>query len=604
MASQFFFHRLGRLQDRRQFRGQNNTKKNAQHLYFRLLRAIDKCGGYGKLFKLTMKIALAQLNPTVGDIKGNCALMQSALQRLAGKRPDIVIFPELFLVGYPPRDLLTRSWFIQQAEAALNEVKELSRRFPAAILFGTVTRATSTRGLFNTAILIQNGEELFRQAKTLLPYYDVFDEQRYFDPAPGINIFPFQGQKLGITICEDAWSVLPEVSPASPPTLKLSYPVDPVARQAELGADLFINIAASPFWLGKQHLRLEIARTHSRRHQRPFVFVNLVGGNDELVFDGGSFVLDSKGEIITRLAWFEEELALIDLNATSTAGYQPPAEAEAIYSALVLGLKDYVRKCGFKKVVLGLSGGIDSAVTACIAVAALGRENVLGVTMPSEFSSSGSVTDSRHLAQNLGIELWTIPITPVHHAYLATLKEFFSSTKPDITEENIQARIRGNILMAISNKFGHLVLTTGNKSELAVGYCTLYGDMSGGLAVLADVPKTRVYQLARYINREKEIIPEAILKKPPSAELRPNQRDQDTLPPYEILDQVIELYVDAELGPDEIVARGFDRKLVNWIINKIERNEFKRRQAPPGIKITSRAFGSGRRFPIAARYNL
>ncbi len=554
-----------------------------------------------------MKLGIAQLNPTVGDLKGNCDLLRRALEHLSERKPELVIFPELFLTGYPPRDLLNQTWFIQKSEEALKEVKEISRHYPGAILLGTVTRTRQSggRGLYNTAILIQNGEELFSQAKTLLPFYDVFDEQRYFDPAPAVNIFSFQGHRLAISVCEDAWSVLPELTAAHPPTLRKLYPVDPLSVLASLGADLFINIAATPFWLGKQNLRLDIARTHVTRHRLPFVFVNLVGGNDELVFDGGSFILDRHNNLITRLPWFEEEIRFIDLNPTTATHpeYQPLSEPEAIYHALVLGLKDYVKKCGFKKVVLGLSGGIDSAVTCCIAVAALGRENVLGVTMPSEFSSSGSVDDSYLLAQNLGIEIWTIPITTLHHAYLATMEKFFAGTRPDITEENIQARIRGNILMAISNKFGHLVLTTGNKSELAVGYCTLYGDMSGGLAVLADVPKTRVYQLAHYINWEKQIIPETIINKPPSAELRPNQRDQDTLPPYETLDQIIALYVDEELGPKEIIQQGFDQETVKWTLKKIATNEYKRRQAPPGIKITSRAFGSGRRFPIAAHYD-
>lgn len=554
-----------------------------------------------------MKIALAQLNPIVGDLKGNLDLLRRALETVDPEKPDLVIFPEMFLTGYPPRDLLNRTSFVAATEKALNEVLEISCRFSGGVLFGTVTPSTVLpgRGLHNTALLFVRGQEKFRQAKSLLPDYDVFDEARYFDPAPAVQVTTFRETVLGISICEDAWNPS-NISTSTRNQLwgKKIYSLDPIARQARAGADIFINIAASPFWREKQKIRTELARTHISNHHRPFVFLNLVGANDELIFDGGSFVFDANGNPLIVLPWFEEKIAVIDLKTTPTGSitYEPLPETAAIYQALILGVRDYVRKCGFEKAVLGLSGGIDSAVVCCIAVAALGNENVFGVSMPSEFSSPGGLADSRRLAENLKIRFAIISITPIYHSYLESLKGSFTGLGPDVTEENIQARIRGNILMALSNKLGYLVLTTGNKSELAVGYCTLYGDMSGGLAVLGDVPKTTVYQLARHINREREIIPQAIIEKPPSAELRPNQKDQDTLPPYEILDPIITRYVDEELAPEEIARENFDPETVRWVIEQIDRNEYKRRQAPPVLKVTTRAFGLGRRFPIAARY--
>lgn len=554
-----------------------------------------------------MKIALAQLNPIVGDLKGNLELLCRTLEKVDPEKPDLVIFPEMFLTGYPPRDVLTRTWFVAATERALNEVQEISNRCYAGILVGAVATSSlhSGRGLHNTAHLFAQGKELFRQAKTLLPFYDVFDEERYFDPAPEIRLVRFKEMALGISICEDAWNPS-ELTAVNRKQLwgRKIYHIDPITLQAQAGADLFINIAASPFWRGKQQLRAELACAHISKHRRPFVFVNMVGANDELVFDGGSFVFDENGKPITVLPWFQEKISVLNLQTAPEPAitYQPPQEIEALYQALILGVRDYVQKCGFKKVVVGLSGGIDSAVVCCIAVAALGKDNVLGVTMPSPFSSPGSIADSQRLAENLNIQFTTIPITLIYHAYLDTLKPAFAGQELDVTEENIQARIRGNILMALSNKLGYLVLTTGNKSELAVGYCTLYGDMSGGLAVLGDVPKTTVYELARHINREKEIIPQVIIEKAPSAELRPGQKDQDTLPPYEILDGIIALYIDEEMSPEEIVQQGFNPETVKWVVEQIDRNEYKRRQAPPVLKVTTRAFGIGRRFPIAARY--
>lgn len=554
-----------------------------------------------------MKIALAQLNPTVGDRKGNLALLRRALETVDPERPDLVIFPEMFLTGYPPRDLINQTSFVAATKKALSEIREISRRFSGGLLFGTVTPSTvfPGRGFHNTALLFVQGQEQFRQAKSLLPYYDMFDEERYFDPAPSIQVTTFRDTVLGISIGADAWNPS-NIAPSTRRQLwrKKIYSLDPITQQARAGADLFLNIAASPFWREKQKIHAELARAHISNHHRPFVFVNLVGANDELIFDGGSFVFDENGNPVIVLPWFEEKIAVIDLKTTPTGSitYEPLPETAAIYQALILGVRDYARKCGFKKAVLGLSGGIDSAVVCVIAVAALGNENVLGVMMPAECSSPGSVADSRRLAENLKIKFSIIPITPIYHSYLDSLKQSFTGREPDVTEENIQARIRGNILMALSNKLGYLVLTTGNKSELAVGYCTLYGDMSGGLAVLGDVPKTMVYQLARHINREKEIIPRSIIEKPPSAELRPNQKDQDTLPPYEILDPIIARYVDEARAPEEIVREGFDPETVSWVIEQINRSEYKRRQAPPILKVTTRAFGLGQRFPIAARY--
>ncbi|MEO0071718.1 MAG: NAD+ synthase [candidate division WOR-3 bacterium] len=552
-----------------------------------------------------MRIALCQLNPTVGDISGNLRLLREALARISSQKVDLAVFSEMFLVGYPARDLLERGWFVERAEMALGEVAEISRQAGVGILVGGVARKkhpNKGKGLYNAAFLFAGGKEVFRQEKSLLPFYDVFDEVRYFDPAPKVNLYNFNGVELGISVCEDAWNS---------PILwgREIYQFDPIAEQARLGAKIFINIAASPFWTGKEEVRFNLIKGHIQKYHRPFVFLNQVGANEELVFDGRSFVLDGAGNPVKVLPGFEESVQVLEispeLKMPNSVSYTPIPIIESVYRALVLGISDYVHKCGFKKVVLGISGGIDSAVTACLAVAALGPEGVLGVTMPSEFSTPEGIADAEKLAQNLGIEIISIPITRIFHTYLDTLKPHFPSEEnliPDVTEENIQARIRGNLLMALSNKFGYLVLSTGNKSELAVGYCTLYGDMSGGLAVLADVPKTMVYELAQYINREREVIPHSIIQKPPSAELKPNQRDTDTLPPYPVLDEIIHLYVDEVLSLTEIVGRGFDRSVVEWVVKKIDRNEFKRRQIPPGIKVTTKAFGSGRRLPIVARY--
>ena len=542
-----------------------------------------------------MKVTIAQMNPTVGDIKGNMKKMEDVLSKTSS---DLIIFPELYITGYPPRDLLERREFIKKVQKANHEVTLLSEKYPErGILFGTVlpNKNEYGKGLYNSAVLVYNGKILIEEHKSLLPTYDVFDEARYFDPSSEISTVSFKNEILGISICEDAWND-PDL------WLKRNYRIDPIEILVKKGATLLINISASPFSMGKDEIRYRIIRNHALKHKKRFIFVNQVGGNDELIFDGKSMYIDENGNLIDILPSFEEFIKTIDLGLKNPVPFTPEERISSVYRALVLGLRDYMRKCGFKKAVLGLSGGIDSAVTCCIAVEAMGSENVLGVSMPSEYSSEGSVKDSKKLAENLGIEFKIIPITPIFRSYLSTLKEHFEGRKEDVTEENIQARIRGNILMALSNKFGYLVLSTGNKSELAVGYCTLYGDMSGGLAVISDVPKTMVYELAYYINRESKIIPEEIIKKPPSAELRPDQLDQDTLPPYDILDRILHLYLDQYCTYEEIVKEGLDPETVRWVINAVNRNEYKRRQAVPGLKVTTKAFGAGRRMPIAAVY--
>ena len=542
-----------------------------------------------------MKVTIAQMNPTVGDIKGNMKKMEDVLSKTSS---DLIVFPELYITGYPPRDLLERREFIKKVQKANHEVTLLSEKYPErGILFGTVlpNKNEYGKGLYNSAVLVYNGKILIEEHKSLLPTYDVFDEARYFDPSSEISTVSFKNEILGISICEDAWND-PDL------WLKRNYRIDPIEILVKKGATLLINISASPFSMGKDEIRYRIIRNHALKHKKRFISVNQVGGNDELIFDGKSMYIDENGNLIDILPSFEEFIKTIDLGLKNPVPFTPEERISSVYRALVLGLRDYMRKCGFKKAVLGLSGGIDSAVTCCIAVEAMGSENVLGVSMPSEYSSEGSVKDSKKLAENLGIEFKIIPITPIFRSYLSTLKEHFEGRKEDVTEENIQARIRGNILMALSNKFGYLVLSTGNKSELAVGYCTLYGDMSGGLAVISDVPKTMVYELAYYINRESEIIPEEIIKKPPSAELRPDQLDQDTLPPYDILDRILHLYLDQYCTYEEIVKEGLDPETVRWVINAVNRNEYKRRQAVPGLKVTTKAFGAGRRMPIAAVY--
>jgi NAD+ synthase (glutamine-hydrolysing) len=545
-----------------------------------------------------MKVTIAQLNPVVGDVRGNLKKIVNTLEHLPAPT-DLIIFPELFLVAYPPRDLLEKPDLVERVQGVVQELADLSTRHPhLGLVVGAPlpTGRPTGKPLHNSALLIYQGQVLFRQNKTLLPSYDVFDETRYFDPAEEVGVVPFKGEILGISICEDAWC---------DPDLWCShlYDVDPLKIMAEKGATVMINISASPFQIGKEEQRYHLVENHVKRHGRPFIYVNQVGGNDELIFDGESLVLDRAGHPLAIFPTFREHVATVDLSRPGIpTPFTPPEKIATVHQALVLGTRDYLTKCGFSKAVIGLSGGVDSAVTCCLAAEALGAANVLGVLMPSPYTSRGSIDDSLKLAQNLGVSTKIIPITPIYQAYIDSLAEPLQTTALDVTLENIQARIRGNILMALSNRFGYLVLSTGNKSELAVGYCTLYGDMSGGLSVLADVPKTMVYELARHINREKEIIPEEIIRKVPSAELRPDQKDQDTLPPYEILDRIMNYYLVEGYGYRDIVRQGLDQETVRWVLRAIDRNEYKRRQAAPGLKITSKAFGMGRRIPIAARY--
>lgn len=546
-----------------------------------------------------MKVTIAQLNPVVGDIDGNIEKVKTALAKSSDDKTDLIVFPELFVVGYPPKDLLEKDWFIQKVDQAISRLAQISVEYPeTGLIIGAPlpTGQDIGKGLANTAVLIYQGEVLLVQQKSLLPTYDVFDEARHFDPAVETEVISFKGEQLGISICEDAWND-PDFWPDH-----LLYDEDPIQKLVDGGATLLINISASPFHLGKDELRYNLIRNHAQKHQIPFVFVNQIGGNDDLIFDGGSMCFDGQGNPIFVAPFFQEYLRTVDMKELGVADfYKPYEKIDSIYQALLLGLGDYLKKCGFKGAVIGLSGGIDSALTATLAVAALGKENVLGITMPSQFSSGGSVEDSRKLAENLGIQFKTIPIAPVYEAYLQSLKQHFEGKEADATEENIQARIRGNILMAFSNKFGYLLLSTGNKSELAVGYCTLYGDMSGGLSVISDVPKTMVYELAEYVNRQKEIIPKNTIEKAPSAELRPDQTDQDTLPPYPVLDKILYYYIEEGYSVDEIVELGMDRETVLWVVRTVDRNEYKRKQAAPGLKVTSKAFGVGRRMPVAKK---
>jgi NAD+ synthase (glutamine-hydrolysing) len=542
-----------------------------------------------------MRLALAQINTTVGDLAGNEARILAAYQRGVEARAELVVVPEMAITGYPPRDLLMRPDFVRRN-------LEIRDRLAAGtgatgLLVGYVGRNESRPGRehTNSVALLQSGKIVAVRSKTLLPTYDVFDEDRYFDPAPENGVVIFGSRKLGLTICEDVWN-------DEDFWRERRYPRNPAAELAAAGAELILNISASPWHLGKDRTRMRMLASLTRKVGLPLVYCNLVGGNDELIFDGGSLVLDARGEIVGAGRRFEEDFLVVESEGAALGAVAEALEEEEIYRALVLGTRDYLWKCGFESALLGLSGGIDSAVTACLAVAALGAENVRGVALPSPYSSQGSLDDAEALASNLGIRHDVIPIGPPFESVRDQLQGQFRGWAEDVTEENIQARLRGVMLMALSNKFGSLLLTTGNKSELAVGYCTLYGDMCGGLAVISDVPKTMVYRLARWINREREIIPSASLTKPPSAELRPNQTDQDSLPPYEVLDAILERYVVEAQSVEEIVRAGYDRGIVGKVARLIDSSEYKRRQAAPGLKVTSKAFGVGRRIPIAQRY--
>lgn len=542
-----------------------------------------------------MRIALAQINTTVGDLSGNEAKILDSYRRAAAAGAELAVFPELTTTGYPPRDLLLKRRFVEQNIEVLNRVAAAARE--TAMLVGFVGRNERRPGreLTNATALLQHGKILATRAKTLLPTYDVFDEDRYFEPAVSNEPVEFNGRMVGLTICEDVWNDKDVWN-------ERRYRSNPPEQLAAAGATLLLNNSASPWHLGKNETRHALLGQLATRTKVPVVYCNLIGGNDELVFDGASLAFNRSGQPIAQAAAFAEDLVVFDVDAAQPIALPESRVEESIYRALVLGLRDYLHKCGFKSAVLGLSGGIDSALTAVIAVDALGKKNVRGVSLPSQFSSRGSLDDARQLAANLGIRHDVVPIESAFEALRQQLAPIFTGLNEDTTEENIQARLRGVILMAMSNKFGSLLLTTGNKSEIAVGYCTLYGDMNGGLAVISDVPKRMVYRISNWVNREREIIPSASITKAPSAELRPGQTDQDSLPPYEVLDAILDAYVVELKTAREIVAMGFDEATVARVVRLIDGTEYKRRQAAPGLKVTSKAFGMGRRMPIAQRY--
>ena len=541
-----------------------------------------------------MKIALGQINPTIGDFEGNLALIDAALTQAERGGAQLLVLPELAICGYPPRDLLERPAFVDAAGRALDTLARRVSR--TGVVVGFPERLADTglgRGIANAAALLDEGRVVSVHRKSLLPTYDVFDEWRYFEPAHAVECATFRGRRLGISVCEDVWNDA-DFWP------KRLYRDDPIEKLVAGGAEIIVNISASPFTIEKRHLRPRMLAATARRWQRPLVFVNQVGGQDDLVFDGTSLALDERGEVIARGAEQASDLLFVDL-AERRGDLRPPAgsDARSALNALILGTRDYARRCGFTSALVGLSGGIDSAVVACIAARALGPAQVHGVAMPSRYSSDHSRADAAALARNLGIHFQEIGIEKVFTAYLETLAPAFAGCPPDATEENLQARIRGALLMSLSNKHGHLLLTTGNKSELATGYCTLYGDMCGGLAVISDAPKTLVYQLAHELNADGEIIPRSTLTKPPSAELRPDQTDQDTLPPYDVLDAILEAHVEQGLDAAGLVTAGFDPTVVADVVRRVRLSEYKRRQMPPGLKITGKAFGPGRRVPIA-----
>jgi len=556
-----------------------------------------------------MRLALAQINPIVGDVAGNLDKHIEAIDRAVEVGADVIVFPELSILGYPPKDLLLKPAVIEQCERAVERIaRHCTDRY--AIVGLPMHNTGDGRPLRNAAAVCHDGRVIDRRFKSLLPTYDVFDEHRYFEPGKQVDVAQLGDTPIGISVCEDLWNAAEHFE-------RRIYHDNPIDQLAAAGAKLFINCSASPYIMGKHNTRLDIMRQLAQQHGLPIVFVNQVGANDELIFDGNSCVVDANGSVIAHAKGFEEDLVITELmrptQDRSSRIEARESDIATVYDALVLGVRDYCRKCGFADVVIGLSGGIDSAVTACVAVAALGAEHVTGITMPSRYSSGGSVEDSRILTERLGVTFHIVPIETAHAAMEQTLEPHFKNTTPGIAEENVQARLRGLILMSFSNKFGKLLLTTGNKSEMAVGYCTLYGDMAGGLAVLSDVPKTLVYELARYMNTPDcplhqrcggPPIPEDSITKPPSAELRLDQKDTDSLPPYEVLDEIIDRYVEREQSAGVIIEQtGFDADMVMRFVRLIDRNEYKRKQTPPGLKVTGRAFGFGRRMPIAQRYD-
>jgi NAD+ synthase (glutamine-hydrolysing) len=551
-----------------------------------------------------VKIALGQINPTVGDFSGNAAKIIQFAQEARTAGAGLILFPELSVCGYPPRDLVERPSFVARNRTTVERIAAETNGI--AVICGLVTAAEADSGkkVMNSAALLRDGRIEFIQSKMLLPTYDVFDEMRNFAPAKSQQLFKFCGNQMALTICEDAWNDKRFWN-------RRLYGVDPVEELVRAGGNFVLNISASPFWMGKRELRRDMLAAIARNQKVPVAMVNQVGGNDSLVFDGSSLVIAPNGEVIAQAKSFEEDIVYFDslkfdsANLTGEMHEQIAGEEASVYEALVLGTRDYVDKCGFQRAIIGLSGGIDSALTASIAVDALGPENVIGVGMPGPYSSKGSIDDARELAARLKIRFELLSIDKIYEAVRRTLEPVFAGRPPDVTEENIQSRARGLLLMSMSNKLGALVLSTGNKSELAVGYCTLYGDMVGGLAVISDVPKTLVYRLSAYVNSRRTVIPAATIEKPPSAELRPDQKDSDSLPPYDVLDAILEDYVEDSLSAEEIAGRhNLDSDLVRRVIRMVERSEYKRQQAAPGIKISAKAFGYGRRFPIAAKPEL
>jgi NAD+ synthetase len=544
-----------------------------------------------------VKIALAQINPTVGDFAGNIETMVRVSQQAAAQGARLTVFSELAVCGYPPADFLEKPDFLARCKSAVDELTAATQNLSTAVLAGVALPAPADFGkpAVNAAVLVDKGRILIEQHKRLLPFYDVFDEQRYFAGARRQQVVELDGVRLAISICEDAWNDK-DFWP------RRLYSIDPMEELMRQNPALHINLSSSPFWHGKRQLRHQMLAAIARRDRIPVLMCNQVGGNDSLIFDGSSLAISAHGDLIAQAASFAEDLVVVDPFNAPPVRERCDDDTEAAYRALVLGTRDYVRKCGFRKVLVALSGGIDSALVAAIAAEALGPENVIGIGMPSPYSSTGSIEDSRQLAANLGIRFEVIAIHDLFHAYTRALEPIFAGLKPDTTEENIQSRIRANLLMAVSNKFSALVLTTGNKSEMAVGYCTLYGDMAGALAVIGDLVKTRVYAVCRWLNREREVIPHAILEKPPSAELRPNQKDTDSLPPYDVLDPILEGYVERYETPEQIAeAFGFSLELIQQVVHLVERAEYKRQQAAPVLKVTSKSFGMGRRFPIAVK---
>jgi NAD+ synthase (glutamine-hydrolysing) len=543
-----------------------------------------------------MKIALVQINPLIGDFKHQCDRIAAYCLEARQKGCDLAVFPELAVCGYPPRDLLEQKAFVEASLKALEYLVQHIRGIGVVVGFVRPNPDDMAKTLFNSAVVFEDGRILHEVNKQLLPTYDVFDERRYFEPGRQSPPLDYKGRRIGLTICEDVWNDKDVFS-------RRIYGVDPVAQLVEAGADLLINIAASPYHMAKIDFRDRMLSTIAGKYRVPVVFVNQVGGNDHILFDGSSAVFGVDGKIKARCRDFTEDLALFDTQ-TETGERHPVAESPvaSVLEALVMGTRDYVIKCGFKKAVIGLSGGIDSALTACIAQRALGSENVSTVFMPSKYTSGHNYDDTRQLARNLNLDYTIVSIDDIFDRFVEKLVPGADPQKPGITEQNIQARIRGTLLMGVSNRDGSLVLTTGNKSELAVGYCTLYGDMNGGLAVISDVPKTLVYSLSRHINRSGEVIPQRIIDKAPSAELKPDQTDQDDLPPYDIIDAILKGYVEEALSPEELIAAGHDPRTVAEVIRRVDQNEYKRYQAAPGLKVTAKAFGEGRRYPLAKRF--